>query len=189
MSMLAKSLLICCLIGVTAPSFAANKIFFSGVINASSINRLIKKIDKAVLKESEIIISLSSPGGNVNEAIRGVSYIQMLNAKLPFKIHTKVSSYSTCESACTILFTAGSKRFASHNSQFGFHSPKFQSGSLNGLTRVEIEDLYRKIWLKYISTVDKELASSLEYAGYLLTEQMHYISGSELTTGYVSELI
>lgn len=170
-----------------------SKISFGGYINKSSISRLIKKIDKAVEKNKGtrqiITISLSSHGGNINEAIRAIQHIRNLNNDPLIEINTKVSSYSDCESACTILFTAGERRFASERSEFGFHSPKLEKGKIEGMTRDEIEERYRQIWLRYIAMVDPTTASRVESSRYLYDDDMSYISGRNLATGYVTDFL
>ena len=104
-------------------------------------------------------------------------------------IHTKVNSYSDCESACTLLFTAGEKRLASRYSRFGFHSPKFQSGPLGGLTAHDIEERYRRIWLEYVAKVDPASALMIESRQYLLDHDMSYVEADELASGYVTALL
>lgn len=169
------------------------KLSFSGYINQSSISRLIKKIDKAVAKNKGtkqiITISLNSGGGNINEAIKAIQYIRNLNNDPLIEINTKVSSFSDCESACTILFTAGEKRLASERSEFGFHSPKLEKGKIEGMTRDEIEERYRQIWLRYIAMVDQTVASRVESSRYLYDDDMSYISGRDLATGYVTDFL
>lgn len=169
------------------------KLSFSGYISKSSISRLIKKIDKAVAKnrgtKQIITISLSSGGGNINEAIRAIQHIRNLNNDPLIEINTKVSSYSDCESACTILFTAGEKRLASERSEFGFHSPKLEKGKIEGMTRNEIEERYRQIWLRYIAMVDQTVAARVESSRYLYDDDMSYISGRDLATGYVTDFL
>ena len=170
-----------------------SKLHFSGVINKSSINRLIKRLDKIIKKNQgtnqEIVLTLNSGGGDINETIRAVKYMRELSQNPLIKIHTKVNSYSDCESACTILFTGGAKRFASERSRFGFHSPKYEKGKLNGMTPKEVEERYRRIWLSYVAMVDQETANLVESRGYLLDQDMSYISGRNLNTGYVTDLL
>lgn len=169
------------------------KLSFGGQITKSSISRLIKKIDKAVEKNKGtrqiITISISSGGGDINEAIRAIQHIRNLNNDPLIEINTKVSSYSNCESACTILFTAGEKRLASERTDFGFHSPKLEKGKIPGMTRDEIEERYRQIWLRYIAMVDQTVAARVESSRYLYDDDMSYISGRDLATGYVTDFL
>lgn len=170
-----------------------SKLHFSGPINKYSINRLIKRLDKSIKKnqgtDQEIILTLDSGGGDINQTIRAVRYIRELSKNPLIKIHTQVNSYNDCESACTILFTAGVKRMASERSRFGFHSPKYESGKLNGISRREVEERYRQIWLRYVAMVDQTTATEIESRGYLRDSNMSYISGRNLNTGYVTDLL
>jgi hypothetical protein len=170
-----------------------SKVSFSGEITKYSIDRLIKNLDRTIKKQSgtkqEITINLDSGGGNINETIRALQYIRELNRDPLLTIHTKVSRYSSCESACTILFTAGEKRFASERSQFGFHSPKYEKGKLVNITKKEVEERYRKIWLNYVRDVDEAVALEIDHRGYLLRPEMSYMNGKSLNTGYVTDII
>ena len=168
------------------------KLTFRDEITASSIDSLLRKIDKAVQKNkgSNLVITLSldSGGGNINETIRALNKIRELNQDPLIEINTKVGSGS-CESACTILYTAGEKRLATKHAQFGFHSPKFQSGNKGGLTKRDIEERYRRIWLGYVSAVDQNAATIIKDRRYLMDEEMSYMSGKELNHGYVTDII
>lgn len=169
------------------------KIGFSSEITKSSMDRLIKDFNKAMTKNTErplvINLDLGSGGGNVNEAIRVLNYIRQINTTPDITINTRVGSWSSCESACTILYTAGKKRYAAERAQFGFHSPKFQSGDRQGVSVNDIENRYRKIWLDYIIQVDPVVANEIELKHYLMDEEMSYMSGRDLHTGYVTDLM
>lgn len=189
-----KSLLALSALGMTLTAFAKPvKIGFSSAIDKSSIDRLIKNIDKAMTKNQarplEIVLDLGSGGGDINQTIRALNYIRQINTTPDIEINTKVGGWSSCESACTILFTAGKKRFADERASFGFHSPKFQRGDKNGLTVKEIETRYRRIWLDYVTQVDPVVANEIELKRYLMDEEMSYMSGRELHTGYVTDLL
>ena len=103
------------------------------------------------------------------------------------KIHTKVS-WGNCESACTVLFTAGEKRIASRRSRFGFHTPAIQSYIPEGTSRDEILTDARRLWIYAIAKVDVQVASMIESKGYLFDEDFTYIDADELDTGYVTVL-
>lgn len=171
----------------------SEKIFFSGEINKSSVDRLIKRLDKYLdlhpNQDLNITITLDSGGGNVNEALRAIREIDRLNRRPMIQIDTKVGSHNSCESACTLLYTAGEKRYASERSKFGFHSPKFVSGDRGDRSRADIEELYRKIWLKQIRSVDNTAAQMIQDHEYLLDYNMSYVRARELTTGYVTDLL
>lgn len=185
-----------CVLGLSLSAVAKPvvKVGFSSEITKSSMDSLIKNINKAIKKNKErpleVIVDLGSGGGNVNEAIRVVNYIRLQNSvSQDITINTRVGSWSSCESACTILYTGGKKRYAAERAQFGFHSPKFQSGDRQGISVKDIESRYRKIWLDYIIQVDPTVANEIELKHYLMDEEMSYMSGRDLHTGYVTDLL
>lgn len=167
------------------------KVNFSGEITESSINRLIRKIDEAIEESDasykEVVVNISSLGGDINQAIRAVKHMRSLNRRPDVAVHTKVSGHTTCESACTILYTGGEKRYASHRTKFGFHSPTFRRGDRGGRSRAEIEEIFRSRWLSYISHVDQTAASTVASKRYLYDDDMSYMTGAELETGYVTD--
>ena len=168
-----------------------SKISFYGEITESTIDRLIKKINRALednqAEQKEIVINMDSNGGDINHAIRAVRHIRALNREPNIIIHTKVTSHNSCESACTILYTAGEKRFASKRAKFGFHSPKFVRGEVDGMTRDDIEELFREKWLGYVKAIDQTAASTIDSNRYLYSDRMSYMRGEELETGYVTD--
>ncbi len=171
----------------------SEKIFFSGEINKSGVDRLIKRLNKYLdlhpNQDLNITITLDSGGGNVNEALRAIREIDRLNRRPMIQIDTKVGSHNSCESACTLLFTAGEKRYASERAKFGFHSPKFVRGDRGDRSRADIEEHYRKIWLKQIRSVDTTAAQMIQDHEYLQDYSMSYVRARELTTGYVTDLL
>lgn len=183
------------LLGTSLSAFAkpAVKIGFSSQITESSMNSLIKSINKAMTKNKErplvITLDLGSGGGDINQTIRAINFIRQINTSPDITINTKVGSWSSCESACTILYTAGKKRYAGERAQFGFHSPKFERGDRQGMSIKDIEARYRTIWLGYITQVDPVVASEIEIKRYLMDYEMSYMAGRELHTGYVTDLL
>lgn len=190
-----KALIALSLLGTSLSVFAKPnvKISFSSQITESSMNGLIKSINKAMTKNKErplvITLDLGSGGGDINQTIRVINFIRQINTSPDITINTRVGSWSSCESACTILFTSGKKRFAGERASFGFHSPKFERGDRQGLSVKEIESRYRTIWLGYINQVDPVVANEIEIKRYLLDYEMSYMSGRELNTGYVTDLL
>lgn len=190
-----KAVIALSLLGTTLSAFAkpSVKIGFSSEINESSMNGLIKSINKAMTKNKErplvITLDLGSGGGDINQTIRALNFIRQINTSPDITINTRVGSWSSCESACTILFTSGKQRFAGERAQFGFHSPKFERGDRQGLSVQSIEARYRSIWMGYISQVDPVVANEIELKKYLNDYEMSYMSGRELHTGYVTDLL
>tara|TARA_R110000868_G_scaffold248282_6_gene504675 strand:- start:3405 stop:4073 length:669 start_codon:yes stop_codon:yes gene_type:complete len=174
-----------------ADAVEPSKINFYGEITKSSIDRLIRKLDRAIAEneneQKEIIINMDSGGGDINHSIRAVKYIRELNRNPNIQVHTKVTSHNSCESACTILYTAGEKRFAGTRTKFGFHSPKFVRGRVDGMSSDDIEELFRVKWLRFIRDVDQTAASTIGLNRYLYDDRMSYMRGEDLETGYVTD--
>ncbi len=177
---------------LSSVALAETRVSFSRDITPSTLRNLEKDIVKAIKRMDpqdypEVFIDLSSAGGDLNAAIRFVDRVSSLSSQHRVQIHTRVL-YGSCDSACTVLFTAGSRRIARSNSSFGFHSPQIASRVPRGTNRGEILDRARVRWVDAISRVDSRLASELERGGFLQGENMRYFSGRDVYTGYVNEL-
>lgn len=173
-------------------ALSSSKVSFNGEITKHSIVSLEKRIIKAANKikpgkAREIIINLDSGGGDLQAANRFVGTAKRLSVTHDVKIHTRVS-WGSCESACTVLFTAGEKRIASRRSSFGFHTPAIKSRIPHGTSRDEILTMARQLWINAIARVDYQVASMVESKGYLFDQDFTYVSADELDTGYVTVL-
>jgi hypothetical protein len=173
------------------PALSVEKIYFQGEIEADSLARLEKRIVKEAgrFKENSdriIEITLDSGGGNLIRTFESVKRIRNLETSLNVKIHTRVNS--TCESSCTVLYTAGSVRLAGKRASFGFHSPAIASSVPHGVSRTEIIENARDRWIAAINEVDSQLAADLERDGLLLRSRMTYLKARNLLHGYVTEI-
>ena len=173
-------------------ALAEEKIYFSGEITPKSLSHLEQKVLKAAAsfkdgEERVIVIEMNSGGGNLFATLSFIEQIQKASVDLNFALHTRVRR--ACESSCTVLFTAGSVRQASRGAEFGFHSPAIASKVPRGMDRKSILRNARERWLGAVARVDIPLSYELDRRGYLLHDEMSYMSGKELNSGYVSELI
>ncbi len=176
----------------TWPSLAEVRITFYGDITPKTLLRLNGKIEKAAanLRKDEeriLVLDLDSGGGNLYAALDFVESIKEKTNKLNVGLHTRVRS--TCESSCTVLFTAGEKRIAGKRSKFGFHSPDVVSRLPRGIRRLDVLEEARDKWLIAVSKVDPRLAIEIESRALLLDDEMFYLDGKDLLTGYVTELV
>ena len=87
------------------------------------------------------------------------------------------------------MFTVGEKRMAGKRSKFGFHSPDVVSRLPRGLRRSDIIEEARDRWLIAVAKVDPALAIEIESRALLLDPEMSYLSGKDLMSGYVTELV
>lgn len=184
-----KNLILAMLILLPTFAFAEVRVSFWSEITPRSLASLEKKILKAVrkMKEGEdrsVVVDLSSGGGNLFATMRFITHMKQTAATLKFSLHTRVKS--SCESACTVLYTMGEERRASKRAQFGFHSPKVESRLPRGVSRKEVLEHARARWIGAIAAVDPLLASELELRKYLFDEEMAYLEASELLSGYVT---
>lgn len=183
-------LTILCFFTLTAQ--AEVRINFSGEIDPSTLASLEQKIQKAVAdfkegQERAVVVEIDSGGGNLYATLSFVDRIQKAQTDQNFTLITRVRN--ACESSCTVLFTSGNVRQASRFADFGFHSPAVASRLPKGMNRKDVIEHARERWLAAVARVDAPLSYVLDRKGMLLQDNMRYMSGKELATGYVSEII
>ncbi len=174
----------------THSALAEVKVSYNDEITPKSLTKLEDNIRKTALKikaseERKVVITLGSGGGNLYAALSFVGRINEISAKNNVVIDTRVTS--SCESACTVLFTAGNQRRAGRWAQFGFHSPAIASKVPKGMDRKVILEEARRVWIDAISAVDPTLAGVLIKRKLLHDDDMTYLSRTELGTGYVTD--
>jgi len=81
---------------------------FNEEVTSDSVDRLI-----AAVHNGAKTIEFNSPGGLLDEAIRGFKVIQ--------KAGVKTVATGGCESACSLLFLGGSERFVASSGKIGVH--------------------------------------------------------------------
>lgn len=135
----------------------------------------------------EIIVLLDSGGGDLEAANDFVTTARQLSERHNVKIHTQVKRGS-CESACTVLFTAGDERIASRRASFGFHTPGIKGKVPGHTSRSEILAKGRKLWIDAIARVDYQFALMIETKRFLFHEEFSYVWARELNTGYITIL-
>jgi hypothetical protein len=181
------------LLSFSLSALAAQTVSFGGDITPTSMTNLLKKIDKAIVKDAKknpaqqiITIRLSSGGGNIYSALRFVREVESRNQG-SVTINTQVRS--SCESACTILYTAGHNRQATRNARFGFHSPKIESRVPRDRSRDEIMQKAKDDWMDAVGAVDPGLVGEILRRRMLEDEDMTYFRGHEAVSGYVTEIV
>lgn len=165
---------------------------FSGEINPRTLAKLQSNIEKAASKIKKdapriVVLVLNSGGGNLYATLDFVESMKDKASKLNLSLHTRVRS--SCESSCTVLFTIGEKRMAGRWSKFGFHSPAVASKLPRGIRRSDVIEEARDRWLDAISKVDPKLSIEVESRALLLDDEMSYVSGRDLLSGYVTHLV
>jgi len=180
-------------LGLTLSALAAETVSFGGDITPSSMSSLLKKIDKAIAKEAKrgnvqqvVTLRLSSGGGNIYSALNFVREVDRRNQG-PVIINTLVRS--SCESACTILYTAGMHRQATRGARFGFHSPKIESRVPRNRSAADIMQKAKDDWMDAVGAVDPSLVHEILRRDMLEESDMTYVRGQDATTGYVTEIV
>lgn len=184
-----------CLFLISNLLLAQDTVDFKGTIDKDSVDKIIQRIVHSLDQQTEdldkaVIIRLDSSGGNIEQARRLVREIKRLNLEPHTSIHTMISTRrKNCESACTIIFTAGKERYAHIKARFGFHSPRYQRGAPRGTNIRELEQRYRDIWLSYIADVDEYFAQTIDDKRWLYRDRMSYAESQDAYPGFVTELI
>lgn len=173
-------------------AYSQVEVSFSGEISPKTLAKLQANIEKAVTKIKKdaprvVVLVLDSGGGNLYATLNFVDSMKEKASKLNVSLHTRVRS--SCESSCTVLFTLGEKRMAGRWSKFGFHSPAVASKLPRGIRRADVIEEARDRWLEAISKVDPKLSLEVESRALLLDDEMSYLSGRELLSGYVTNLV
>lgn len=178
----------------SSPTAAAVLVSYSSSITQDSLDNLSESIARAARSlradsERVVVVVLSSPGGDLQKAIR---YAQQIGPEVAqsvgVRLDTRVNNGASCDSACTALFTMGAQRTAWRNSKFGFHSPQIESRLPAGMTRTYVLNYVRNLWIDAVARVDPGLAAQIESRRYLMRVDMHYLSGRAVSGGYVNDL-
>ncbi len=171
------------LCSVSLFSYAETTVRFSGEITPRSINSLLTKIADKLKADPVVNVELSSGGGEIHAALDFVKGVQRLDGT----VNTVVKS--SCESACTIMFTGGHERLARSSAQFGFHAPAIASRVPRGVSRKAVLQRAKERWMDAIGAVDGRAVSLIESREMLDDEEMSFLRGRELTSGYVTRII
>ncbi len=91
------------------------KYSFNGEVTAESVDALIDAVNKGAE-----VIEFSSPGGLVDEAIRGHAVLRASNVA--------TVATGSCASSCTILFLGGSQREVTRSGSIGVHQWRTEVG-------------------------------------------------------------
>lgn len=89
--------------------------YFSGV-NPESVNWLLGSVDSQLKQgRTQIIILISSPGGDVLSGFTAYNYLKGIQAEVT------TINIGSVDSAATVLFCAGKKRYSVPEARFLFH--------------------------------------------------------------------
>lgn len=170
-------------------------IFVKGVIKKGDKDKLEKLSRQVVKGGNEVIISLNSCGGDMQEALEIGAFIKKLNARTEVEgiISKNPNEEKTkCLSACFIIFASGSIRdhrgdnilfdksgqeIIKETPVIGIHRPYFEKKIYSDLSPEEARKKYEKLekdlreYLKSISIpgeiIDKMFSNSSDEVAYL----------------------
>lgn len=177
---------------ISQTTIAEDSVYFGSTITSSSLKSLEKSMVRSIRRMDRneprvLTLILSSDGGEIYPAIRFVDKVASLERQHNVQINTQVQG--SCDSACTILFTAGRERIASRYSRFGFHSPQVEGRLPRGRNRQEVIASAKAAWVRSIARVDSHLAYELERGSDLDRENFRTYNGRQLySSGYVTRL-
>jgi ATP-dependent protease ClpP protease subunit len=146
----------------------AKTINFKGVVTQSSVEKLVKQVNKAAGGGEQIEISFNSVGGDMQAAVYG--YEELL------KYNVNTYAAKECSSACTILFAAGVKRSAKSSADFMFHKVgvKITKGGSTSEKVKAYREHFAGIWLDVVRTVSPALSDELEKDETLIKGEKTY---------------
>ncbi len=172
-----------------APAAHAGKAYLNGAVSASSVDRLLKTVEKLHAKgDRDIRVTLKSNGGDLQAAYR--AYLRLK------EIGVDTNADDECSSSCTMIYAAGKRRSASTGTKFMFHPVRVKVAS--GVSKERKAQLqkeidiyitkYSQLWLSAVRAVDQYLAWELEKDRILVNGKDRYYNVSELRrTGYVNQ--
>ena len=141
---------------MTSFNAEAGSVSFYGEINPYSVRTMAAKIEKQLWSgDNDIVLHLESNGGEIPSALALANLLRSITES-GRRVVTYASSY--CESACTIIFAAGSVRIARPDAEFYFHSVGVQGA---GKKRNEVQKTWSEVWLGQVGLVDERLADEL----------------------------
>lgn len=143
-------------------TFAGNKIYFNGVVNTSSVNKLIQIIEHknkefgmlsgietiTGVQPKPIILFINSPGGHLFQGFAAVDAIR--DSVVP--IYTVIRGYAC--SAATLMSVVGKKRFMTRNAAMLIH--ELSSGVIGKFSSIKDEYENGSLLMQMIRNIYKE---------------------------------
>ncbi len=126
----------------------------TGGIDVNTAQNLIVYINNQIYssKIRKLKILISSPGGDVDSAIRIYSYLKALS------IEVETIAFSQIDSAANIIYSAGSKRIAIKGCRFFLHEGTFTTGAQTTTLHNHEEALaiFKNLLKRHTSILSKE---------------------------------
>jgi len=146
----------------------------------TNINNLIYGSDIERLK-----IIISSPGGDIDAAIRIYSYLKALS------IEVETIALSQIDSAANIIYVAGNKRIAIKGCRFFLHEGTFTTGAQTTTLHNHEESLtiFKELMKRHISIIAKESGQTEKEIKKLLQDSTILTAEKAKSLGLVHEIL
>jgi len=159
----------------------------TGLIDANTAQQLITYINGQIYRTDikKLKILISSPGGDVDSAIRIYSYLKAL----PMEIET--IAFSQIDSAANIIYSAGSKRIAIKGCRFFLHEGTFTTGAQTTTLHNHEETLaiFQDLLKRHIGILSKETSQGEKEINKLLQESTILSAEKAKDIGLVHEIL
>lgn len=159
----------------------------TGAIDVNTAHNLITYINGQIynsnIKKLKIIIS--SPGGDVDSAIRIYSYLKALS------IDIETIAFSQIDSAANIIYSAGNKRIAIKGCRFFLHEGTFTTGAQTTTLHNHEESLaiFKNLLKKHIDILSSETGKTSAEINTLLQNSTILSAEEAQKIGLVHEVL
>ena len=159
----------------------------TGGIDVNIAHNLITYINGQIyntnIKKLKIIIS--SPGGDVDSAIRIYSYLKALS------IDIETIAFSQIDSAANIIYSAGNKRIAIKGCRFFLHEGTFTTGSQTTTLHNHEETLsiFKNLLKRHIDILSNETGKTPREINRLLQKSTILSAEEAKNIGLVHEVL
>ncbi len=159
----------------------------TGGIDINTAHNLITYINGQIygsnIKKLKILIS--SPGGDVDSAIRIYSYLKALS------IEIETIALSQIDSAANIIYSAGAKRIAIKGCRFFLHEGTFTTGTQTTTlhNHEEVLAIFKELLKKHISILAKETGKEEKQINELLQNSTILSAEKAKELGLVHEIL
>lgn len=159
----------------------------TGGIDVNTAHNLITYINGQIYgsKIKKLKILISSPGGDVDSAIRIYSYLKALS------IEIETIAFSQIDSAANIIYSAGAKRIAINGCRFFLHEGTFTTGAQTTTLHNHEEALaiFKELLKKHTEILSKETRKTVSEISKLLQTSTILSAEEAKELGLVHEIL
>ncbi len=159
----------------------------TGGIDVNTAHNLITHVNNQIYgsKIKKLKILISSPGGDVDSAIRIYSYLKALS------IEIETIAFSQIDSAANIIYSAGSKRVAIKGCRFFLHEGTFTTGAQTTTlhNHEEVLSIFKELFKKHVGILSTETGKTEEEITSLLQASTILSAEKAKELGLVHEIL